>query len=53
MSKMAELYQDIMDMLEQGIHPTKIARSLGCPLSMVYKVNEAREEYSPFETVNS
>lgn len=54
MSVMSELYQDIVDMLEAGIHPTKIARALGCPLSMVYDVNETRtEDYSPFETVNS
>lgn len=51
---MSELHQDILEMLEQGIYPPKIAQALGCPLSMVYDVNETRdEEYSPFETVNS
>ena len=43
MSKMSELYQDIYDMLEEGIEPTKIAKQLGCSLSMVYDVNETRE----------
>lgn len=56
MSKMSELYQEIVDMLDDGIYPPKIARTLGCPLSMVYDVleqMESSEEYSPFETVNS
>lgn len=56
MSKMGELYQEILELLEQGVPPVKIARMVSCPLSMVYDVNETRtdyEEYSPYETVNS
>ena len=57
MSAMSELYLDILDMLEQGVYPPKIALTLGCPLSMVYDVNETRtelsEELSPYETINS
>jgi hypothetical protein len=54
MSKMSELYQEILDMLDEGYSPKNICRILDCPLTMVYDVNETRdEEYSPFETVNS
>ena len=56
MSKMSEIHQDIVDMLEQGDRPIKIATLLNIPLNMVYDVleqMEASEEYSPFETVNS
>lgn len=56
MSKMSEIHQDIVDMLEQGDRPIKIATLLNIPLNMVYDVldqlNET-ENYSPFETVNS
>jgi hypothetical protein len=56
MSKLSEIHQDIVDMLEQGDRPIKIATLLNIPLNMVYDVlgqlNET-ENYSPFETVNS
>ncbi len=58
MSKMAELNIDIINMLEDRIHPTRIAKILGIPLGMVYDVLESMEEsntevFSPFETCNS
>lgn len=56
MSVMSELHQDIMEMLEAGDRPIKIAALLNIPVSMVYDVLEdlqASDEYSPFETVNS
>ncbi len=36
MSKVAELAYDIEQLYIEGLHPTKIARQLGCPLSTVY-----------------
>jgi hypothetical protein len=36
MSKMAELAYDIEQLYIEGLHPTKIARELGCPLTVVY-----------------
>jgi len=57
MSKMSEIHQEIVEMLDHGDHPTKIARLLGIPLSTVYDVLEQMEDpdenYSPFQTVNS
>ena len=57
MSKMAELYAEIELMLEQGTHPMLIGNRLDVPISMVYDVIEAiadnREEFSPYETINS
>jgi hypothetical protein len=56
MSVMAELHMEIIDMLEAGDRPIKIATLLDIPVSMVYDVLEdiqATNEYSPFETVNS
>lgn len=58
MSKMSELNIDIVNMLEDRIHPTRIAKILEIPLGMVYDVLETMEEsntevYSPFHTVNS
>ena len=47
---------EIVEMLEAGDRPVKIATLLNIPLNMVYDVLEdleASEEYSPFETVNS
>ena len=56
MSVMSEIHQDIVEMLEAGDRPIKIATLLNIPLNMVYDVldqlNET-ENYSPFETVNS
>lgn len=56
MSVMSELHQDILDMLESGDRPIKIAMLLDIPVSMVYDVLEEQDQianYSPFETVNS
>jgi hypothetical protein len=59
MSKMADLEIDIQTMLEEGVHPSSIARRLEIPVSWVYDSLEYMEEesntevYSPFETVNS
>jgi hypothetical protein len=33
---MSELAYDIEQLYIEGLHPTKIAQELGCPLSMVY-----------------
>ena len=57
MSKMADLSLEIELMLEDGIHPTSIAKRLDIPLSWVYDTLESmepnEEELSPFVTVNS
>jgi hypothetical protein len=58
MSNMSELSIDIQEMLENSIHPTRIARILGIPLGMVYDTLESMEEsntevFSPFDTINS
>ena len=56
MSVMSEIHMEIVEMLEAGDRPIKIATLLNIPLNMVYDVLEdleASEEYSPFETVNS
>jgi hypothetical protein len=65
MSKMAELAYDIEQLYIEGLHPTKIAKTLGCPLSMVYDWLESqsveedkgmfsiRDEFSPYATFNS
>lgn len=56
MGVMSEIHQDILDMLEQGDRPIKIATLLDIPVSMVYDVLEEQEQthnYSPFQTVNS
>jgi transposase len=56
MSKMAELAYDIEQLYIEGLHPTKIAKQLECPLTVVYDWLEATnvaetpqdEEYSPY-----
>jgi len=60
MSQMSELDIDIRTMLEQKIHPTKIAKQLQIPLTWVYDTLENMEDsesqfevYSPFHTINS
>lgn len=59
MSKMADLSLDIEQMLEDGVHPTSIAKRLGVPLDWVYDTLESIDEesntevFSPFETMNS
>ena len=47
MSKMAELAYDIEQLYIEGMHPTKIARELECPLSVIYdwlESNSIKEE---------
>ena len=57
MSKVAELYTEIEEMLEKGTHPATISAVLDVPVVFVYDVVETiqsqSEELSPFETVNS
>lgn len=56
MGVMSEIHQEILDMLEQGDRPIKIATLLDIPVSMIYDVLEQQEQldnYSPFQTVNS
>lgn len=57
MSKMADLYLDIEEMLEKGTHPATISAVLDVPVVFVYDVIESlesqSEELSPFETINS
>jgi len=36
MSKLAELAYDIEQLYIEGLHPTKIAKELDCPLTVVY-----------------
>ena len=56
MSKMSELFIDIQELLDKELHPIMISNRLGIPVSMVYDVIAAtdnREEFSPYETINS
>jgi len=57
MSKVAELYTEIEDMLEKGTHPATISAVLDVPVVFVYDVIETiegqSEELSPFRTINS
>ena len=57
MSKVAELYMEIEEMLEQGTHPATISAVLDVPVFFVYDVVESiqfeTEEFSPFRTINS
>ena len=57
MSKVAELYTDIEEMLEKGTHPATISAVLDVPVFFVYDVVETiqtqSEELSPFRTINS
>jgi hypothetical protein len=57
MSKVAELYTDIEEMLEKGTHPATISAVLDVPVFFVYDVVETiqsqTEELSPFRTINS
>jgi hypothetical protein len=56
MSKMAELSYDIEQLYIEGLHPTKIAKQLECPLTVVYDWLEStgvaetpqEEPYSPY-----
>ena len=54
--KIKDVKQDILDMLDKGDRPIKIAMLLDIPVSFVYEVldeEDQTENYSPFETVNS
>jgi hypothetical protein len=57
MSKVAELYTEIEEMLEKGTHPATISAVLDIPVFFVYDVVESiqsgGEELSPFKTINS
>jgi hypothetical protein len=57
MSRVAELYTDIEEMLEKGTHPATISAVLDIPVFFVYDVVESIqsdvEELSPFRTINS
>jgi len=57
MSKVAELYSEVEEMLEKGTHPATISAVLGVPVFFVYDVVESiqseGEEFSPFKTINS
>jgi hypothetical protein len=57
MSKMADLYMEIGEMLEKGNHPATISAVLDVPVFFVYDVVESihseTEEFSPFRTINS
>ena len=57
MSKMADLYTEIEEMLEKGTHPATISAVLDVPVIFIYDVVESiegqTEEFSPFRTINS
>ena len=57
MSKMADLYMEIEEMLEKGTQPATISAVLDIPVVFVYDVVESihseTEELSPFRTINS
>lgn len=59
MSRMSEICVEIYELLDEGRHPTYIAKVLQIPLSMVYDAIETyptegnTEVFSPFSTVNS
>ena len=57
MSKMANLYMEIEEMLEKGTHPATISAVLDVPVIFIYDVVESieghSEEFSPFRTINS
>ena len=57
MSKMADLYMEVEEMLEKGTHPATISAVLDVPVFFVYDVVESihseTEELSPFRTINS
>ena len=57
MSKMADLYMEIGEMLQKGTHPATISAVLDVPVVFVYDMIESiegqTEELSPFRTINS
>jgi len=59
-STMGDLSYDIEQLFIEGEHPTKIARNLGIPLSLVYDWLETNgigdfvaDEFDPHSTINS
>ena len=57
---MSDMSYEIEQLYIEGLHPTKIAKELSIPLTMVYDwlkeqnvAEEPQEDYSPYETVNS
>ena len=54
---MSEINLAIQELLEEGVHPTKIARTLKVPLTWVYDTLEMMEpaepSFDPYETINS
>lgn len=47
MSKMSEISLEIQDLLTEGVHPTKIAKTLKVPLTWIYDTLEMMEsEYA-------
>ena len=60
MSKMAELAWDIEQLYIEGLSAKKIAKELGCPVSLVEDwiknagvADAPQEDMSPFDTINS
>lgn len=46
MSRMAELYTEIEEQLQNGAKPDEIAKTLGIPIKMVYEVEDDLMAYS-------
>lgn len=46
MSRMAELYTEIEEQLQNGAKPDEIAKGLGVPLKMVYEVEDDLMAYA-------
>jgi len=60
MSKMADLAWDIEQLYIEGLSAKKIAKELGCPVSVVEDwikyigvADTPQEDISPYETINS
>ncbi len=43
MSKMGQVHMEIVELIDEGMHPTKIAKALNVPLTWVYDVLEQVE----------
>ncbi len=58
-SEFDDLYYDIEQMYIDGVKTQRIAEILDCNLDLVYRVledmgvSESKEEFDPFDTVNS
>lgn len=57
MSRMSEISLEIMEHLDNGVHPVKIAKLLDVPLTWIYDTLESMEEqedsFDPYNTINS